>query len=151
MKWGRSRVCGSGFWGGACVCKTIKQKVTFKVAPEVVYGVLTDAKKLSVLSEKKALISESVGGRFSIFAGRIEGINVDFSPPYRIVQAWREAQFPQGVFSMASFQLNRTPNGGTQLILTHRGVPKELIPRIERHWRRDYWDKMKSYFATLVI
>ena len=40
-----------------------------------------------------------------------------------------------GVFSMAAVTLTPTPNGGTELVLTHRGVPKDLIPETEQAWR----------------
>jgi len=39
------------------------------------------------------------------------------------------------VFSMAPVTLTPTPGGGTELVLTHRGVPKDLIPETERAWR----------------
>lgn len=71
------------------------------------------------------------------------------APPlevYRLlVQAWREREFPVGIFSMATFNLSPTAQGGTELILTHRGVPKDLIPRIIDDWRELYWEKMKRH------
>ena len=65
----------------------------------------------------------------------------------RIVQAWRASDFPPGIFSMAAFVLSPTKDGGTELVLTHRGVPKELIPGIEKGWREYYWDKMKEFIS----
>lgn len=49
---------------------------------------------------------------------------------------------------MAAFVLKPTQDGGTELTLTHRGVPKELIPDIEKGWRKYYWEKMKKYLLT---
>ncbi|MCC6163956.1 MAG: SRPBCC domain-containing protein [Acidobacteria bacterium] len=110
------------------MCKTIKQTVTFRAEPAEVY---------------KHLVSDSdaVGQRFRMGEG--SGIVVDMAPDTRVVRAWREGDYPEGVFSMAAFTL-RPVNTGTELTLTHRGVPKALIPRTEERWRRDYWDPIKQ-------
>jgi len=129
------------------VCKTIKQKVRFDAPSESVYRLLTDSKAHSAFTGRPAKISRNVGGAFSVYSGSITGINVDLAPGKRVVQAWRAKDFPVGIFSMATFNLTPTPSGGTELVLTHRGVPKDLIPRIEKAWREAYWSKMKQYLS----
>lgn len=126
------------------MCKTIKQKVRFKAAPKKIYGLLADSKQRSALTGRKAAISRSVGGAFSTDNGRVTGVNVDLVPGKRIVQAWRRDDFPDGVYSMAAVTLAPTSGGGTELVLTHRGVPKWLIPETEDYWRSIYWEKMKA-------
>lgn len=126
------------------MCKTIKQKVKFKLSPERIYEILSDSKLHSKLTGQKAVISKDVGGAFSTHGGRVSGINVDLVPGKRVVQAWRSKDFPVGAYSMASFELSRAPDGGTQLVLTHRGVPKGLIPAVEKDWRATYWDNIRA-------
>ena len=126
------------------MCKTIKQKVKFRAPPDLIYSLITNAKKHREFTGKAALIDERIGGRFSSYAGSIVGINVDLLPGKRIVLAWREQSFPEGIFSMVTFNLVPTRDGGTELTLTHRGVPKELISRISSEWRELYWDKIKK-------
>ena len=130
------------------MCKTIKQRVKFNAPPRTVYALLADSRKHSALTGRKASISRKIGGKFSTNSGGVTGINVDLVPGKRIVQAWRDDRFPEGIFSMATFNLAPTPNGGTALVLTHRGVPKELIPRTEQGWRDQYWNRMKAYLAA---
>jgi activator of HSP90 ATPase len=125
------------------MCKTIKQKVKFSASPETIYEFLTDSKKLTAVTGKKASVGKP-GSPFSIYKGTVTGIMVDLLPGKRIVQAWRERKFPIGIFSMATINLARTKQGGTELILTHRGVPKEFIPQIEKEWRENYWNKIKN-------
>ncbi len=127
------------------MCKTIKQKVKFKAPPKDIYLLLADSKRHTAFSGEKAVISKKVGGPFSAYSGHITGINVDLLPGKRIVQAWRGSTFPPGIFSMAAFVLNKTSDGGTELVLTHRGVPKELIPNIEKGWKKYYWERIKKY------
>ena len=117
------------------MCKTIKQKVKFHAPAEAVYRLLTDAKAHRAFSGERATISKKIGGPFSVYSGHCSGIIVDLLPGKRIVQAWRTKKFPPGIFSMAAFTLVPTRGGGTELTLIHRGVPKELIPKIEAGWR----------------
>ena len=113
------------------MCKTISQKVRFRAEPADVYRLLVTA-------------ADQVGSPFHMGEGT--GIVVDLAPAERVVRAWREGDYPEGVFSMASFTLRRVETG-TELTLTHRGVPKALIPRTEERWRRRYWEPMKQQLA----
>ena len=45
---------------------------------------------------------------------------------------------------MAAITLDSTAGGGTELVLTHRGVPKDLLDQIEDYWRLAYWAPMKA-------
>lgn len=127
------------------MCKTIKQKVKFKAPPGTIYELLSDSKTQSEFTGEKAVISRKIGGSFSALSGSIGGIIVDLSPNTRIVQAWRRLDFPDGIFSMATFNLKPTADGGTELVLIHRGVPKDLIPEIELSWREKFWNKIKEH------
>lgn len=127
------------------MCKTIKQKVSFQASPLEIYSLLTKPRALRAFTGQTASMSQIAGGRFANYAGRIDGINVELRPGRRIVQAWRERSFPEGVFSMATFNLVPTERGGTELTLTHRGVPKDLIPRISAEWKTLYWEKIRQF------
>lgn len=126
------------------MCKTIKQKVHFKASPDVIYNLLTDSKKYAAVTGKKATIGKKAGAPFSVYGGQATGIIVELVRGKRIVQAWRGHSFPEGIFSMATFNLKPTASG-TELVLTHRGVPKEMIHSIELSWRKYNWDRIKSY------
>ena len=129
------------------MCKTIKQRVRFKAPPETIYSLLADSRKRTQVTGRKAEVSTKIGGAFSADDGRVTGVNVDLAPGKRIVQAWRRADFPEGIFSMAAVTLTPTPGGGTELVLTHRGVPKALLDSTEDNWRNDYWAKMKDWLS----
>jgi uncharacterized protein YndB with AHSA1/START domain len=131
----------------ATMCKTIKQRVKFKAPPTAVYDLLADSRKHSAVTGQKATISGKIGGTFCACGDEISGVNVDLVPGKRIVQAWRHRKFPEGIYSMAAVTLTPTPDGGTQLVLTHRGVPKDLIPETEQAWREQYWSRMKVFLS----
>ena len=129
------------------MCKTIKHKVRFKAPPNTIYELLADSRSRTEVTGREAVISDEVGGRFSTDAGQVTGVNVDLVPGRRLVQAWRRDDFPEGVYSMAAITLSPLPGGGTELVLTHRGVPKDLIPETELAWREQYWSRIKAYLA----
>jgi uncharacterized protein YndB with AHSA1/START domain len=130
------------------MCKTIKQRVKFRAPPATIYELLADSRKHSAVTGMKATISSRIGGTFSACANDVSGVNVDLVPGKRIVQAWRHRKFPDGIYSMAAVTLTPTPDGGTDLVLTHRGVPKDLIPETEQAWREQYWSRIKAYLAS---
>ena len=130
------------------MCKTIKQKVRFKADPADVYELLADSRKHAAVTGKPATISRKIGGPFSAGVNKSTGVVVDLVPGKRIVQAWRNDRFPEGIFSMATFALTPVGDGVTELVLTHRGVPKHLIPDTEQSWRDQYWTPMKAFLAT---
>ena len=110
----------------------------------MIYDLLADSRKRTEVTGRKALMSDSVGGKFSTDAGEVTGVNVDLVPGRRLVQAWRREDFPEGIYSMAAITLAPTPGGGTELVLTHRGVPKHLLDQVEDYWRLGYWAPMKE-------
>ena len=126
------------------MCKTIKHKVRFKASPETIYDLLADSRKRTEVTGRKAVMSDKVGGKFSTDGGQVTGVNVDLVPGRRLVQAWRRKDFPEGVYSMAAITLAPIAGGGTELVLTHRGVPKHLLDQIEDYWRLVYWAPMKA-------
>lgn len=129
------------------MCKTIKQRVKFKADPATIYELLADSRKHSAVTGRQASISGKVGGPFALGDGEVTGINVDLVPGQRIVQAWRHRRFPEGIFSMAAVTLKAAAGGGTELVLVHRGVPKDLIPETEEAWREQVWSRIKSYLV----
>lgn len=132
------------------MCKTIKHRVKFRAHPERVYQLIADSKQHAKLTGQKAQISGKVGGAFSVQGGRVTGINVDLVPGERLVQAWRTKEFPVGIFSMVTLQISRTRTG-TEVVLTHRGVPKKLIPKVESTWRELYWQRIREAHTRKLV
>ena len=123
--------------------RTIRQSVTFKAAPADVYEVLMDSKKHGALTGSVARVSRKVGGKFSVYGGDIEGVNLELVPGQRIVQSWRYSDWPSGHYSTATFSLAEV-SGRTRLTFTQTGVPAEAYEDIRQGWRDYYWRPMKQ-------
>lgn len=129
------------------MCKTLKLKARFAAPPQAVYDALSDSARRTQASGRAARMSPQIGGAFTTDDGAVRGIAVDLVPGRRIVQAWRREDFPEGAYSMAAFELSPTAGGGTELVLTHRGVPKPLLDSVESAWRQDCFPALKRYLA----
>src|SRR3989304_3944316 len=100
--------------------KTIKQTATFKASPHQVYEALMDSKKHSQFTGGKASISRKVGGKFSVYDGYAEGVNLELVPDEKIVQTWRAGDWPAGHNSRVTFVIKEV-KGGARLTFTPHG------------------------------
>lgn len=127
--------------------KAIHQEEDFKASPQRIYEVLLDAKQFSAFSGgRSAEIDPEVGGAFSLFAGHIAGRNIELAPNRRIVQAWRAVAWPEGVYSIARFDL-QIKDSGTRLVFDHTGFPPDLAEHLESGWQENYWKPLRKYLG----
>ena len=65
------------------------------------------------------------------------------APNKKIVQSWRYNDWPQGVYSRATFALEEA-GGKTRLAFTQTGVPDDKCENIKQGWKDYYWAPMKE-------
>ncbi len=126
---------------------TIHQEVDFNAPPARIYEILLDAKQFSAFSKDTAEIRPEAGGAFRLFGGRIEGRNVELVPNQRIVQAWRPASWPAGVYSIVRLELV-AHGSGTRINLDHAGFPEENWEHLNEGWPFNYWEPLRSYLGS---
>ena len=122
----------------------IHQEIDFKTAPARIYATLLDAKQFSAFTKDAAEIEPQPGAAFKLFGGRIEGRNVELSPNQRIVQAWRPASWPAGVYSIVRFELVARASG-TRIVLDHAGFPEDKREGLSEGWPVNYWAPLHKY------
>ena len=123
--------------------KTIRQSVTFRTSPHVVYEMLMDSRKHARFTGETASISRKVGGKFTAYGGYISGVNLELVPDKKIGQSWRGSDWPEGHFSRVTFSLKEV-RGGTRLAFRQSGVPEEHYDSINQGWRDYYWKPMRK-------
>ena len=126
--------------------KTIRQQATIRGAtPHDIYETIMDSKKHSKLAGSRTTVSRRVGGAFKV--GRdLEGTNIALIKDRKIVQSWRETDWPKGHYSRATFVLSRA-NGGTRIKFRQSGVPDGQYRSIKEGWIEYYWEPLKKQFA----
>ncbi len=155
---GRAAAEPSGTPGLVHDADAIRQTVTFPATPERVYDALTRAEqfdqvfrlgkaaKTMKLGHAPTQISPDVGGAFTLFGGYIVGRHLHLERPTRIVQAWREAIWEPGQFSLVSFRLG-AQGGGALVTFDHTGFPEGAGPHLSVGWYGDYWDPLRKYLT----
>ncbi|MEM9070509.1 MAG: SRPBCC family protein [Myxococcota bacterium] len=124
----------------------IHQEVQFQASPAQLYRAFMDAEEHAAFTGGKAEISSDEGGSFSCHDGQIEGRNIELVPGSRIVQAWRVAAWPEGLFTIVRIQLEGDASQ-TTLTLDHSGVPDDFQEHIAQGWEARYWSALKKHFA----
>ncbi|HZL27714.1 MAG TPA: SRPBCC family protein [Acidobacteriaceae bacterium] len=124
----------------------LHQEVELKAPATRVYQILIDSKQFTAFSGAPAEIRPEAGGTFSLFGGMIGGRNIELVPGVRIVQAWRPADWPAGLYSLVRFELkDQGPN--TTLVLDHSSFPAGGFTHLSQGWREHYWGPLSKYLA----
>jgi activator of HSP90 ATPase len=129
----------------------IHKEIDLKTSPQRVYEALLDAKQFSTFSGSAAEIQREEGGAFSCFGGFITGRNLELVPNRRIVQAWRVKIWPDGVYSIVTFEL-QAQGSGSRLSMDHKGFPDEMRAHLNGEmpdggWNRQYLEPLQKYLG----
>jgi len=130
---------------------TIHKEIDLNASPRRIYDALLDAKQFSAFSGAPAEIQREAGAAFSCFGGFITGRQIELVPDRRIVQAWRVKIWPDGVYSVVTFELQ--PHGSrTRLTMEHKGFPDEMRAHLNGEmpdggWNRQYLEPLQRYLG----
>lgn len=123
----------------------IHMEEDFSVPPAQVYEALLDSKQFAAFTHGAAEIDRASGGAFKLFDDRIVGRNIELIPNQRVVQAWREPSWAEGIYSIVKFEL-KSHETGTRIVFDHWGFPQAARPHLLIGWKEHYWDGMRKYF-----
>lgn len=121
----------------------IHQEVTLPADPERIYQALVDSKRFGELTGAPASGDSAEGASFSVFGGHITGRHVELVPGKRVVQAWRAKTWPEGLYSIARFELQAVGNT-TRLVFDHDGFPDDMKEHLAKGWQSNYWEKLST-------
>ncbi len=125
----------AGAPGLAHDAEAIHQEIHFFTKRQRIYAALTTASQFDAIVRLGAAarsgkieavpaeIPTQAGGAFKIFGGFISGRNIELVADKRLVQAWREASWETGAYSLVRLEL-RDEDAGTRLIFDHTGFPR---------------------------
>ncbi len=124
----------------------IQQSVRFRTAPQKLFEMYLDSKKLSKSTGMPARIGRKVGGRFRAFNGMLEGTNLLIVPGKQIVQLWRATHWKNEDWSILILTFSKVA-GGAQIDLAHVGVPAYDQKGVREGWPKYYWRPWKDFLA----
>ncbi len=124
----------------------IVQKTVIPAAPSLVYEAFVDGQKHAAFTHSPASSEESVGGQFSAWDGYIAGRYLELEPGKRIVAEWQTTEWPPG-YPPSRLELVFAPAGtGTEITMTHTGVPTDQKDSYAQGWEDFYWKPLRQYF-----
>ena len=130
---------------------TITQKVLIpKVSPKQVYDAYVDPKIQSEFTGSEASGKPVVGGKFTAWDEYISGKFLELEDGKRVVQEWTSTDFPDGYpASRLELTFCEVPKG-TQIVMVHSNVPKEIADDAAEGWTEFYWTPLKEYFGKAI-
>lgn len=126
--------------------EAISQTVEFDASVERVYRAIADSGEHTAFTGAPAQLSSEACGAFTTHGGAIEGWTLDVVPNERIVQAWRPADWPAGVFSLVRYDFKRADDRA-EITLTHSGLPEEGSEHLAEGWEQRYWGPLADYLG----
>lgn len=150
------RFGGGGEAGGPELSKTaeaIHEEIPLNASRQQVFDALTDEARFSKLTTFSMLpmaapakIARAAGGAFTLFDGHVVGRHIELVPGSRVVQAWRSAAWPAGIYSIAHFELTGTGNA-TTIVFDHTGFPAGQGEHLVEGWETNYWTPLRKLFG----
>ncbi|SRR5260221_754385 len=125
--------------------KNIEQTVTIAAEPTSVFEALMNSAQHAEFTGEDARIDPKPGGAFACYGDYINGVTLELEPNKRIVQAWRSRNWPQGTYSIITFNLKRKAGGKTELQFAQIGVPANDYADKKKGWRTHYWEPLKAF------
>ncbi len=130
----RSRVTG----------KDLRQTVSFRATPRMVYEALIRSKEHATFTADKAKFDAKPGGRFEAYGGSLSGFVLELEKDRRITLAWRSSEWPKGHYSLAIFRISPR-KGGSRLDFEQYGIPADDFADIRQGWIDYYWTPLATY------
>lgn len=124
----------------------VTQTIKLDAGVERVYRAISDSTEHSAFTGAPALLSSDPGGSFTTHGGAIEGRVLDLKQNERIVQAWRVADWPQGVYSIVRYEFTGDKNRA-EIALTHSGLPEDAAEHIADGWHKMYWTPLREHLS----
>eukprot|EP01068_Selenidium_serpulae_P002698 Selendium_serpulae@DN2627_c0_g1_i1.p1 len=123
----------------------------FAVPPNVIYSVFLDGSALLRMAQgaETTMNWPNGDGRFSLFAGAINGQILEAEQDAFIHMSWRTKEWPDDAISRVRIYFEREDEG-CKVVLRHSDVPKtdefgnDCIERCEEGWRHNIFDRMEK-------
>jgi activator of HSP90 ATPase len=124
---------------------TIQQQVSLPAGTKAVYEHWVTARLHRAFTGSRAVISQRIGGKFSVYDGYATGFHLFLKPGQRIVQAWRADDWSEGDHSVIDLHLHPMAGGRTLLTFEQTGVPDTHAEAIQQGWTDFYWTPLEAF------
>lgn len=125
---------------------TIRLELTLNSSPEDVFSALTQSARFAEMTGQPAEIDATEGGAFVRFGDQVTGRIIQLVPGKRLVEAWRVSPWPEGKYSVVSFEISPAETG-SRLVLEHDDYPADNRDHLEAGWKKMYLNPLAAYLG----
>jgi uncharacterized protein YndB with AHSA1/START domain len=118
--------------------------------PERVYSAWLDSGAHAAFTGASAKIDPTIGGKFAVLDGAVQGRTVELLAGRRIVQTWRAKEFPNGSRDSRLEIQFEGAEGSTRVTIMHSLLPPGQGEKHKQTWIARYFQPMRSYFGRLL-
>jgi len=134
----------------ASATSTVVQHVFLSAPPATIFAMLTDPVEHGRLTGSTCTGEPVVGERFTAGDGYMHGEFEIVEAEQKIVQTWSTTEWPKGhAPSRLEFVLEPV-DGGTELVMTHSGLPPSQAEQYRQGWIDFYWTPMRAALGKVV-
>ena len=123
--------------------KTFKKTFKINAEPSDVYSALTNPYTIGLWSGYPAQMSTEPGSEFSLWAGDITGINIEFIQDKKLVQEWYFGDQAEKSIVTITIAPDRE---NSHVTVEHTNIPDEEFDGIAEGWREYYFDAISRFF-----
>ena len=134
----------------ASATSTVVQHVFLSAPPATIFAMLTDPVEHGRLTGTTCTGEPVVGERYTAGGGYMHGEFEAVEADRKIVQTWSTTEWPKGhAPSRLEFVLEPA-DGGTELVMTHSGLPPSQAEQYRQGWIDFYWTPMRAALGKVV-
>ena len=122
--------------------KDYKDYFIITESPEVVYKGLTNPDIIRFWTGNEVVMEEKAGTEFSLWDGAIVGMNLEFEPPFKIVQQW---YFGDSEPSIVTIKLHPHKKG-CSVELRHTNIPDDVYENMIEGWNDNYFGALADFY-----
>jgi activator of HSP90 ATPase len=110
------------------------------------YKFFLDSKLHTEVTESKAVISNKIGGKFTVWDGYIKGEIVALEANKKITQKWRTTEFNKNdKDSILEITIEEINKNKSKLILKHSEIPEGTEEEYKQGWKEYYIKPLKEF------
>jgi len=123
--------------------KTFKKTFRINAEPSDVYSAITNPYTIELWSGYKAEMSTEPGSEFSLWAGDIEGKNLELIQDRKVVQEWYFGeQSEKSIVTISIFP----DKENSSITVEHTNIPDDEYDNIAEGWREYYIGAIINFF-----
>ena len=130
--------------------EALRLSTVLAATPQVIYRAWFDSLQHAAFTNATAKIDGNIGSKFSLRDGQVTGRNMALEFGRRLLQSWRNADFPKAAPDSRLEVLFESVGAGTRMTVMHAELPEGMADPLRAFWTDAYFGPMTDYFGKFA-